>query len=182
MNVKTICLAILTQGETTGYDIRKRSTEGDYAYFMEASFGSIYPALSKLEEEGYVTSRTVAQEGKPSKRVYKITETGRTFFINSLYDELNDDVFRSEFLLFLRFVEDLPRSLVEKRVNERIAKCDDAIENVKKLEKEFTKPSERWVLNFGQHCMRSARQYLIENKNEILALAQQEDVPARAAE
>ncbi len=149
---------------------------------MEASFGSIYPALSKLEEGGHVVSRTVAQEGRPSKRVYQITPTGREFFINSLYDELNDDVFRSEFLLFLRFVEDLPKSLIEKRVNERVAKFDDQIESVRELEKEFTKPSEKWVLNFGQHCMRSARQYLLEHKNEIIALGQDEDVPARAAE
>lgn len=182
MNVKTICLAILTHGETTGYDIRKRSTEGDYAYFMEASFGSIYPALSKLEEEGYVTSRTVSQVGKPSKRVYKITPAGREFFINSLHDELNHDMYRSEFLLFMRFVEELPRSLVEKRINERIAKCDDAIASVEKLEEEFTKPSEKWVLNFGRHNMRHAREFLIEHKHEMIALAQDDDTPAHAAE
>ena len=100
MNVRTICLAILTQGDTTGYDIRKRSTEGDFSYFVEASFGSIYPALSKLEEEGLVTSRVEPQEGRPAKRVYAITPSGREQFINSLFDDLNQDVFRSEFMLF----------------------------------------------------------------------------------
>ena len=44
MNVRTICLAILYDGEATGYEIRKLSVEGEYSYFIDASFGSIYPA------------------------------------------------------------------------------------------------------------------------------------------
>ncbi|MCZ4299639.1 PadR family transcriptional regulator, partial [Henriciella marina] len=75
--------------ETTGYEIRKRSTEGDFSFFLEASFGSIYPALSKLEEDGFVTSHVQAQEGKPAKRVYSITQVGRESFINSLFEDLN---------------------------------------------------------------------------------------------
>jgi hypothetical protein len=58
MNVRTLCLSILYEGEATGYDIRRLCMEGEFAYFVEASFGSIYPALAKLEDEGLVTSRT----------------------------------------------------------------------------------------------------------------------------
>ena len=67
MNVRTICLAILYDGEATGYEIRKLSVEGEYSYFIDASFGSIYPALAKLELDGLVTSRVETQEGKPAK-------------------------------------------------------------------------------------------------------------------
>ena len=67
MNVKTLCLAILYDENATGYEIRKLSVEGEYAYFVEASFGSIYPALAKLEEEGLVTSQVELQDGKPAK-------------------------------------------------------------------------------------------------------------------
>ena len=69
MNVRTICLAILYDGEATGYEIRKLSVEGEYSYFIDASFGSIYPALAKLEVDGLVTSRVEMQEGKPAKKV-----------------------------------------------------------------------------------------------------------------
>lgn len=74
MNVKTVCLAILTQGETTGYEIRKRSTEGDFSFFLEASFGSIYPALSKLEEDGWspaVSKRKKASQPSEFTRLQK---------------------------------------------------------------------------------------------------------------
>src|SRR5690606_30241338 len=99
MNVRTICLAILYEGEATGYEIRKLSVEADYSYFIEASYGSIYPALAKLEAEELVTSRCKLQPGKPNKKIYTITDAGRTAFLNSLFEDLDDDMFRSEFLL-----------------------------------------------------------------------------------
>ena len=50
MNVRTLCLSILYEEEASGYDIRRMCTEGNFAYFVEASYGSIYPALAKLED------------------------------------------------------------------------------------------------------------------------------------
>ena len=69
MNVRTLCLSILYEGEATGYEIRRLCVEGECSYFIEASFGSIYPALAKLEDENLVTSRTEQQSGKPAKKV-----------------------------------------------------------------------------------------------------------------
>src|SRR5690554_385945 len=103
MNVKTLCLSILYYGEASGYDIRRLCTEEEFAYFVEASFGSIYPALARLEEEGCVTSRTEQQTGKPARKVYSITETGRRIFAEELAEPLGEDIFRSPFLLFARF-------------------------------------------------------------------------------
>ena len=80
MNVRTLCLAILYFGDATGYEIRKLSTEGKYSYFVEASYGAIYPALAKLEKDGLVTCRIEAVEGKPSRKVYSITDAGRNEF------------------------------------------------------------------------------------------------------
>ena len=182
MNVRTICLAILTQGDTTGYDIRKRSTEGDFSYFVEASFGSIYPALSKLEEEGLVTSRVEPQEGRPAKRVYAITPSGREQFINSLFEDLNQDVFRSEFMLFLRFAEELPRDLVEKRISERISLANDEIKSLEEMGADLEARADRWVLDYALSCLRQARDYLNEHKDEIFAMAQPTEASAKAAE
>ncbi|MFT6657910.1 helix-turn-helix transcriptional regulator [Maritalea sp.] len=182
MNVRTVCLAILTQGETTGYEIRKRSTEGDFSYFLEASFGSIYPALSKLEEDKLVTSRVQPQAGKPAKRVYSITPLGRETFINSLFEDLNHDVFRSEFLLFLRFAEELPCELVEKRILERISKVDEEIASIKEMGADLEAKADRWVLDYGLTCLCQARDYLVEHKSEIIAMAQRVDAAAKAAE
>ena len=74
MSVRSLCLAILSFGDATGYEIRKESTEGRFSYFDDASFGSIYPALARLESEGLVTVREEPQAGKPARKVYSITD------------------------------------------------------------------------------------------------------------
>jgi PadR family transcriptional regulator AphA len=60
MDVRTICLGILTRGDATGYEIKKLFEDDGYQHFVEASFGSIYPALNRLTEEGLVSVRQAA--------------------------------------------------------------------------------------------------------------------------
>lgn len=171
MNVRTICLAILYEGEATGYEIRKLSVEGEYSYFVDASFGAIYPALAKLEADKLVTSRVEQQDGKPAKKIYVISEAGRREFINSLFEELGEDEFRSEFLLFARFAAELPQSLVQVRLRERVASLDAAIAELEKLSTNHTQPADRWVIEYGRTCMAFARDYIDSNMGELIALA-----------
>jgi DNA-binding PadR family transcriptional regulator len=181
MNVRTICLAILYEGESTGYEIRKLSVEGEYSYFVDASYGSIYPALQKLETEKLVTSRVEHQKGKPAKKIYAITEAGRRAFISSLFDKLGEDEFRSEFLLFVRFVGELPVSLVEQRLDERIQQIEAGLASFDRLCGEHSGPSDRWVIEFGRTCLVAARDYIVAHRGQLIALARP-DTGAVAAE
>jgi PadR family transcriptional regulator AphA len=181
MNVRTICLSILYTGESTGYDIRKLSTEGEYSYFVDASYGAIYPALQKLESDGFVTSHVEQQDGKPAKKVYAITPAGRREFIDSLFEKLGDDEFRSEFLLFLRFAGELPQSLVESRLKERLAALDRKIAEMEKLGNQHTGPADCWIMSFGRYCLSTSRDYIRQHKGELIAMARP-DTTAAAAE
>jgi len=181
MNVRTLCLAILFNREASGYEIRKMSTEGEFAYFVEASFGSIYPALSKLEEEQLVTSRIQTQEGRPAKKVYAITEKGRRELLDSLFGELDPDTYRSEFLLFALFAPHLPRTLVETRLKERVAQYDEEIAAFDKMDISKADGADLWVLEYGKHCMQVAREYIATHMHELIALARPEH-DAKAAE
>lgn len=171
MNVRTICLAILYDCESTGYEIRKLSVEGEYSYFIDASYGAIYPALAKLEADRMVTSRVEQQDGKPAKKIYSITEAGRREFISSLFEQLGEDEYRSEFLLFARFASELPQSLVQVRLRERIASLDAAIAELDKLTTNRTEPGDRWVIDYGRSCMAFARDYIDAHMGELIALA-----------
>jgi PadR family transcriptional regulator AphA len=182
MNVRTICLAILYDGEATGYEIRKLSVEGEYSYFIDASFGSIYPALAKLEVDGLVTSRVELQEGKPAKKIYAITQAGRTAFIGSLFEKLGEDEFRSEFLLFLRFASELPASLVEQRLSERVEEVERVLADFDRLKKEHTHPGDAWVIDYGRTCMQAAHDYIQAHRGELIALARPDTGSAAAAE
>jgi PadR family transcriptional regulator AphA len=182
MNVRTICLAILYDGEATGYEIRKLSVEGEYSYFIDASYGSIYPALAKLEAEKLVTSRVELQDGKPAKKIYEITAAGRTAFISSLFEKLGDDEFRSEFLLFVRFASELPASLVEARLNERVEQIDAALAEFDRLNENHSHPGDTWVIEYGRSCMVAARDYIQAHRGQLIALARPDSGAAAAAE
>lgn len=173
MNVKTLCLAILYDGDVTGYDIRKMAAEGEYGYFVEASFGAIYPALAKLEADGLVSSRIEPQDGKPARKVYQVTNAGRAEFQGELFENLTTDVFRSEFLLFARFAYLLPVELVQARVDEQLADLNDQLQHLEKLKENNTHAGENWILHHGRCCLTTARDHLIEHSPELLAMAKQ---------
>ncbi len=54
MDVKTLCLGLLTQGAASGYDLKKRF-ETCFRSFYSAGYGSIYPALAYLADTDLVT-------------------------------------------------------------------------------------------------------------------------------
>lgn len=178
MNVKTLCLAILYDKNVTGYDIRKMSTEGEYAYFIEASFGSIYPALAKLEADGAVSSKIETQEGKPAKKIYQITDAGRTEFQSELFESLGNDIFRSEFLLFARFAHLLPAELVKARVDAQLLDIEQRLEHLHSLVATNTHPGESWVLNHGLVCLTTQLEIITKNAPDLIALARQDAAAA----
>jgi DNA-binding PadR family transcriptional regulator len=71
-------LGFLLYGDMTGYDI-KRCMSMSTANFYEASFGSIYPSLRKLEQCAWVTMKESAAGGK-LRKTYSVTEAGKKAF------------------------------------------------------------------------------------------------------
>jgi DNA-binding PadR family transcriptional regulator len=53
MDVGTLCLGVLSFGDTSGYGIRK-AVEDWFRHFGQASLGAIYPALAKLTAKGAI--------------------------------------------------------------------------------------------------------------------------------
>ena len=65
MNTKTdhILLGLLRHEPMTGYDMKKR-IDNPIGLFWQAGYGSIYPALTRLEEQGYVSKKNVSMSGR----------------------------------------------------------------------------------------------------------------------
>ncbi len=68
-------LACLVERPCSGYDLAKQF-DGSVGYFWSASHQQIYRELSKLEEQGWITSQTLQQSGRPDKKLYRITDKG----------------------------------------------------------------------------------------------------------
>jgi PadR family transcriptional regulator AphA len=95
-------LGVLSGGPKSGYDIKKM-TEVSTSHFWAESYGNLYPTLRRLERDGLVSSELVGQEGRPDKRVYRLTESGRTAFRTWLAEPVEPAPVRNELLLKLFF-------------------------------------------------------------------------------
>jgi PadR family transcriptional regulator AphA len=181
MNIRTLCLAILHESDATGYEIKKLSVEGKYRYFAEASFGSIYPTLARLEQEGLVTLREETQPGKPARKIYSITDTGRRALVEALSEPPSPDVFRSGFLLVALCAELLDRSTIAAAVEGRITHLRDEIGHLEELLRSTNDPATQWAASYGVACMSKSREYLAEHRHEIEALARDDGAPKRGS-
>ena len=76
----TIALMVLktlqTMGPQHGYGIARRieQTSGDR---LEVNYGTLYPALLKLEQEGYVKSKWGVSTNNRKAKFYELTRAGR---------------------------------------------------------------------------------------------------------
>ncbi|HSG96097.1 MAG TPA: PadR family transcriptional regulator [Afifellaceae bacterium] len=182
MNVRTLCLAILYFGDSTGYEIKKLSMEGKYSHFVDASFGSIYPALARLESEGMVTCREETHPGKPPRKVYSITEKGRAEFVESLQEPPKPDVFRSEFLLIAMCAEILPLAVIERAIDTRIIQLQTEIDHLRQIADEARHEGTRWAVGYGLKCLETSLDHLQSHRDALIALAGSAMAGSAAAE
>jgi DNA-binding PadR family transcriptional regulator len=75
MALRHAVLAALLDGEYSGYQLTKIFDVG-VSNFWYAAPQQLYAELTKLEADGLVAGREVAQQGRPNKRVFTVTEAG----------------------------------------------------------------------------------------------------------
>jgi DNA-binding PadR family transcriptional regulator len=75
MALRHAVLAALLDGEYSGYQLTKIFDMG-VSNFWYAAPQQLYAELTKLEADGLVAGREVAQQGRPNKRVFTVTEMG----------------------------------------------------------------------------------------------------------
>ena len=67
---------LLNYGSMTGYDI-VHIFKDSLRYFWQAQTSQIYRELQTIKKNGWATDETVVQDGKPDKKVFTITESGK---------------------------------------------------------------------------------------------------------
>jgi PadR family transcriptional regulator, regulatory protein AphA len=167
MDVRTICLGILTRGDATGYEIKRTVEEDGYRHFAEASFGSIYPALNRLTEEGLVSVRAEAQEKRPDRKVYTITQAGRSAFVAALMGSLPEDRHRSAFAFAMLFADLLPEERVSQMLAAYIAHTDEKLAQLRRADAKPRREGERFANGLGQATYTAILEYLRVHRANI---------------
>jgi DNA-binding PadR family transcriptional regulator len=70
-------MAALLDGEASGYDLA-RTFDASVANFWMATPQQIYRELDRMEAAGLVRARVVHQSRRPTKRLFSLTDTGRS--------------------------------------------------------------------------------------------------------
>ena len=168
MDVKTLCLGALTEGDKSGYEI-KRCFEDAFSHFFVAGFGSIYPALAELSHRGLVTCRSVEQEGRPDKKIYSITPAGERVLVDELMSTPPRHKVRSEFLVLMYFAHMLPPTRLGAIIDQIIAKWEPTLAEIERCATaEQLTPGMRFAAGYGRAVLGAALAYVRANKNDLV--------------
>jgi len=89
MSTRLVILGLLRERPLYGYEI-KSIIEDHMGDWTNIAFGSIYFALGKLADEGYIEKAATEKEGgRPSRSVYRITDEGQGEFERLLREVWN---------------------------------------------------------------------------------------------
>ena len=148
-------LGLLGLGEASGYDL-SRNVETEVGMFWSPAQSGIYAVLPRLVEKGYATARTVAQERRPDKQVYRITDEGRAAlrrWIESGPPE--PDRAYNPFLLRVYFGAETSPGVVAGHIEARKLEAEERIALLRDLRPEpvvgspASDPYRRFVLDWG---------------------------------
>jgi len=108
MDIQTLLLGSLFDKSLSGYDLKKLFSLS-FAFFSGLSYGSIYPALKKLEQKRLITMKLEIQESAPNRKVYTITEAGKQAFLNSLKSPFSPERYKDALLMRMFFFAHLSK-------------------------------------------------------------------------
>jgi DNA-binding PadR family transcriptional regulator len=94
-------LALLANGPVHGYELKQAVESALGAAWPEMNFGQIYTTLGRLERDGLVEAEEVAQNDRPNKRVYRLTEQGRKELAEWVDSPSPASQFKSQFFIKL---------------------------------------------------------------------------------
>lgn len=178
MDVRTMCLGLLAFGDASGYEIKKEFEQGPSRHFMDASYGSIYPALTKMTDEGLLACRTEPQEKRPDKKVYSLTAEGWKALDAAINQPVAQDKIKSDFSFVMMFADRLPRSRVVELIDAQIESSNQGIREFEESDVPTDNAGVSFVKRYGL-AMRKAHIDFLERNRHFIEAAAQEDMPPR---
>ncbi len=131
MSTRLVILGLLRDRPLYGYEI-KQIIEEHMDDWTSIAFGSIYFALGKLAEEGFIKKVATEQEGsRPSRSIYQIAEAGRVEFqrlLRQIWGEMERHHFTFDIGLF--FTEALPVEEMKEYMRGRVAQLEAIVQHV----------------------------------------------------
>jgi len=167
MDVKTLCLGLLSVREACGYDLKK--TFGtSFKHFFPAGYGSIYPALADLAANNLVECEEIPQVGKPDRKVYRITPLGKKAFVDALNSIEPQHKLRSEFLAMIYFADLVEDNRLMEVLDDHVEQLRETVRFIEHQERNGSKTAgPSFVAGFGAVVAQAAAEYIESHRHML---------------
>jgi DNA-binding PadR family transcriptional regulator len=155
---KFVLLGLLANRPRTGYEIKK-AIESSIGHFWFESFGQIYPYLKKLVAENAALAEDIKEEGRPLRKIYKVTPYGIEILEEWLRTEVQAEKPRNEFLLKIFFGRRLGSEHTMGLFKNKLMELEEKITFYKAIETD---------LRGGLHLKADASYWLMTLRHSIL--------------
>ncbi|MDP9947553.1 MULTISPECIES: PadR family transcriptional regulator [Streptomyces] len=120
MALRHAVLAALLDEELSGYQLTKAFAAG-VANFWHAKPQQVYAELARLERDGLVAGREVVQEGRPDKRLFRVTGKGLGELEGFASTAAKPAFLREDLLVQVQAADRLDAAVLIVRLTERYA-------------------------------------------------------------
>ncbi|MBH1934296.1 PadR family transcriptional regulator [Streptomyces sp. AV19] len=101
MALEHAILVSLLEKPGSGYELARRF-DRSIGYFWTATHQQIYRVLKRMEGDGWVAAREVAQQGRPDKKHYSVAAAGRKVLSAWLHEPIEPESVRHDLAVKIR--------------------------------------------------------------------------------
>lgn len=150
MALEHAILVSLLEKPGSGYELARRF-DRSIGYFWAATHQQIYRVLKRMESDGCVDAREVAQQARPDKKEYSVTALGRAALSRWLHEPIEPESVRHELAVKIRGAAfDDPAALIREVERHRQAHADRLGHYLAGERRDFTGPEAPRTLDAGQ--------------------------------
>ena len=150
MALEHAILVSLLEKPGSGYELARRF-ERSIGYFWTATHQQIYRVLKRMENDGWVDVRDVAQQGRPDKKEYSVADLGRAALSSWLQDPIEPESVRHDLAVKIRGAAfDDPAALVDEVERHHQVHSDRLARYLAGELRDFTGPDAPAPLDPGQ--------------------------------
>jgi DNA-binding PadR family transcriptional regulator len=143
-------LGLLKEQTMHGYQLSKRLAD-TLGAFWKVSYGSLYPALKRLEREGAVESVFPRDEVGRRKNVYRVTDKGEKLFYELLQEAGQESWEDNRFRVRLAFFKYLKPETRLRLLEKRRAYLEGRLSDIKTSLKNARERIDNYTLSLMRH-------------------------------
>lgn len=154
-------LSVLCKRPNSGYELASCLD-----MLWPAKHSQIYPLLTKMEQKGLLSYEHIEQIGKPNKKIYSITEKGRTTLESWINEPASNQIIRDDFLIKVYSIwlkdEESAKKLIEERLGKLKQQVFQQETEIEKVDQESLTTTSK---QFGRYVLLCRNNFL--DKEEI---------------